>query len=130
MRAVRDRVMKVLMLFCLLGVCPFQAAAQNWDNSPNNFKNSPLNFNNSPNAWRNSPNNYDNSASIWSNSRNNWHNSPNNPKNYTVHDSSGNLIGYYARNANGVLVYFDNKGNRTVPSKASDMSAGTKKPNE
>jgi hypothetical protein len=105
--------MNLWIVVCLVVATSTQAAtAQNWDNSPNNFKNSPYDYNNSANAWRNSPNNYNNSVDAWANSSNNWENSPNNPKNYTVHDSRGNLTGYYARNSNGVLVYFDNKGKR------------------
>jgi hypothetical protein len=105
---------KVLLssfLLCL-SAAPIQAQ-QNWDSSPNNPKNSIYNYNNSPNNWKNSPHNPANSTADFKNSPNNYANSPNNPNSYNVYDDKGKRVGWYARNSNGVLVYFNADGKVT-----------------
>lgn len=99
----------IFVLFLLL-VPGIGLAQQNWDTSPNNPKNSIYSYNNSPNNWKNSPNNPANSTADYRNSPNNWANSPNNPANYVVYDDKGRRVGWYARNTNGVLVYFNADG--------------------
>ncbi|MFX8899266.1 hypothetical protein ABTN01_19210, partial [Acinetobacter baumannii] len=50
-------------------------------------------------------------------------NSPNNPANYVVYDDKGKRLGWYARNTNGVLVYFNAEG-KALPRPTSSGGGG------
>jgi hypothetical protein len=71
----------------------------NWNNSPANFKNSLSNYDNSPVNFNNSPLNFNNS-----------------PLNYNatngVYDNKGSRIGYTVTTPQGVINYYDDRGNR------------------
>ena len=89
---------KVLFAIFAL-VLSTSAAAQLWNNSPNN--------------WQNSANNWHNSSNNWQNSPNNWQNSRNNPSRQNgIYDSSGNSVGYFTRSPSGTVNLYTNDGTR------------------
>ncbi|MCF3973568.1 hypothetical protein [Paracoccus salsus] len=80
-----------------------------FDLGPGHPDNSPARQSNSPNApW--------NSAGNTANARSTWQNRPANPdnENRLIMTADGNVLGYYATNAGGVLNLFDLNGRRVA----------------
>lgn len=78
------------------------------------FDLSPANPANNPSQPSNSPNSNWNSAANTANSPSTWGNKPSNPENSKrlIFNENGDVLGYYATNAGGVLNLFDVNGKR------------------
>lgn len=113
----RAAMIRLLSIFCCLAA-PALADAPlivldrtqlPFDVGPGNPANSPSRPGNAPHAAWNSAGNTANSAAAWENR-------PSNPANEKrlIFTAQGDVLGYYARNAGGVLNLFDVNGRRVA----------------
>lgn len=109
------RILPVILALCLTPAAAMADAALiildrtqlPFDLGPGHPANSPTRTGNAPHAAWNSAGNTANSASVWQNR-------PSNPanENRLIFTAEGDVLGYYAANAGGVLNVFDVNGRR------------------
>lgn len=84
---------------------PYELSPSNYDNSHSNHANSPSNYANSVSNYSNSPSNYANSSS-------NYANRPSGDRNIIT--ETGDVIGYYVFNEEGVINFYNYSGVRVA----------------